>query len=158
MIVVDTGSNIFDYTIAAILAATDVFALSTCDVISAKRIDGVLEDILQGIGDFDRSRMKLVINKYDPGFNISPSEIEHVLKLPLIAVIPDCREITNVNNSGNSVFYGSQKSAAKQQGFADALRRLAKGLLELDSRQDKDNVKLTPVKEKGLLGRFFSRG
>ena len=65
IVIVDTGSNIFDYTIAAILKATVILALSTCDVVSAKRIDGVLEDILLGIDGFDKSKMKLVINKYD---------------------------------------------------------------------------------------------
>ena len=70
-----------------------------------------------GIDGFDKSKMKLVINKYDASFNISPEEIAGVLKIPLIAVIPDFREITNVNNSGNSVFYGSSKSVAKQQNL-----------------------------------------
>ena len=156
IVIVDTGSNIFDYTIAAILNATDILALSTCDVVSAKRIDGVLEDILLGIDGFDKSKMKLVINKYDAAFNISPEEIAGVLKIPLIAVIPDCREITNVNNSGNSVFYGSSKAAAKQQNFADAVRRLAKQLLEIAPGHEAADVE-KEEKGKGIFGRLFLR-
>lgn len=157
VILVDTGSNIFDYTIAAILAATDVIALSTCDVVSAKRIDGVLEDILQDIDSFDRARMKLVINRYDPSFNISPAEIGDVLKIPLVAVIPDCREITNVNNSGNSVFYGSQRPAAKQQDFADAVRSLAKKLLEIERSGSPQSTPICEEKEKNFLKKLFRR-
>ncbi len=75
VIIVDTGANILDYTISAILAATDILALSTCDVVSAKRIDGVLEDILSNVDAFDRNKMKLLINRYDPAFNITPEEL-----------------------------------------------------------------------------------
>lgn len=157
VIFVDTGSNIFDYTIAAILAATEVIALSTCDVVSAKRIDGVLEDILQDIDSFDRARIKLVINRYDPTFNISPAEIADVLKIPLAAIIPDYREITNVNNSGNSVFYGSQRMTAKQQDFADAVRGLAKRLLEIDRSGSSQSVPVSEEKSKNFLKRLFKR-
>ena len=132
VIIVDTGANILDYTISAILAATDILALSTCDVVSAKRIDGVLEDILSNVDGFDRNKMKLLINRYDPTFNITPEELSGVLQMPLIGVIPDCREITNVNNGGNSVFYGNTRSGDKQKAFANAVRTVAKRLLELD--------------------------
>ncbi len=157
VILVDTGANIFDYTIAAMLAATDIYALSTCDVVSAKRIDGVLEDILQGVEGFDRGRMKLIINKYDPAFNITPAEIEDVLKIPLIAVIPDCREITNINNSGNSVFYGISKTANRQERFADVLRSLAKKLLEIDGSQQTEVPISSVSKNKGLFSLLFKR-
>lgn len=157
VVLVDTGSNIFDYTIAAILAATDILALSTCDVVSAKRIDGVMEDILQDVPGFDRGRMRLVINKYDPSFNISPAEIEGVLNLPLISVIPDCREVTNINNSGNSVFYGSQKSAARGQAFADSVRKLARRLLDIGDRTEATPEASVERKERGLFRKMFRK-
>lgn len=59
---------------------------------------------------FDRNKMKLLINRYDPAFNITPEELSGVLQMPLIGVIPDCREITNVNNGGNSVFTGIREA------------------------------------------------
>lgn len=158
VIVIDTGSNIFDYTISALLAATDILALSTCDVVSAKRIDGVLEDILMNVEGFDRGKMKLLVNKYDPTFNISPDEISGVLQMPLVGIIPDCREITNVNNGGNSVFYGNSKSADKQKAFANSVRLVAKRLLELDggdhiaAAQD-----VNRKKGKGFLSALFRR-
>ena len=133
VIVIDTGSNILDYTISAILSATDIIALSTCDVVSAKRIDGVLEDILLNVEGFDRGKMKLLVNKFDPAFNISPDEIAGVLQMPLIGIIPDCREVTNVNNGGNSVFFGNSKYADRQKAFANSVRIVAKRILELDA-------------------------
>ncbi len=157
VIIVDTGSNIFDYTISAILAATDIYALSTCDVVSAKRIDGVLEDILHGVDGFDKSKMKLVINKYDPTFNITPSEIEDVLKIPLIAVIPDCREITNLNNSGNSIFYGPSKPINRHESFANSIRILAKKLLEIEGAEKEQMAITVSQKDKSLFSRLFSK-
>lgn len=84
VIIIDTGSNILDYTISALLTASDILALSTCDVVSAKRIDGVLEDILLNVDGFDRGKMRLLVNKYDPAFNISPDELSGVCKCLLL--------------------------------------------------------------------------
>lgn len=158
VIIIDTGSNIFDYTITALLAATDILALSTCDVVSAKRIDGILEDILLNIEGFDRDKMRLLVNKYDPAFNISPDEISGVLQMPLIGIIPACREITNINNGGNSVFFGSSKSADKQKAFANSIRQIAKRILELDAGEHIASAKFEEHKQRGgFFGSLFSR-
>ena len=157
VIIVDTGANILDYTISAILAATDILALSTCDVVSAKRIDGVLEDILSNVDGFDRNKMKLLINRYDPAFNITPEELSGVLQMPLIGVIPDCREITNVNNGGNSVFYGNTRSGDKQKAFANAIRAVAKRLLELDIGEHTAVTSFDENREPRLFDFLFKR-
>ena len=157
VIIVDTGANILDYTISAILAATDILALSTCDVVSAKRIDGVLEDILSNVDAFDRNKMKLLINRYDPAFNITPEELSGVLQMPLIGVIPDCREITNVNNGGNSVFYGNTRSGDKQKAFANAVRAVAKRLLELDIGEHTAVTSFEENREPRLFDFLFKR-
>ena len=157
VIIVDTGANILDYTISAILAATDILALSTCDVVSAKRIDGVLEDILSNVDGFDRNKMKLLINRYDPAFNITPEELSGVLQMPLIGVIPDCREITNVNNGGNSVFYGNTRSGDKQKAFANAVRAVAKRLLELDIGEHTAVTSFEENREPRLFDFLFKR-
>lgn len=157
VIIVDTGANILDYTISAILAATDILALSTCDVVSAKRIDGVLEDILSNVDAFDRNKMKLLINRYDPAFNITPEELSGVLQMPLIGVIPDCREITNVNNGGNSVFYGNTRSGDKQKAFANAVRAVAKRLLELDIGEHTAVTSFDKNREPRLFDFLFKR-
>ena len=157
VIIVATGANILDYTISAILAATDILALSTCDVVSAKRIDGVLEDILSNVDGFDRNKMKLLINRYDPTFNITPEELSGVLQMPLIGVIPDCREITNVNNGGNSVFYGNTRSGDKQKAFANAVRTVAKRLLELDIGEHTAVTSFEENREPRLFDFLFKR-
>lgn len=157
VILIDTGSNIFDYTITAILAATDILAISTCDVVSAKRIDGVLEDILLNIEGFDRGKMRLLVNKYDPAFNILPDEISGVLQMPLVGIIPDCREITNINNGGNSVFFGNSKSADKQKAFAGAVRQIAKRMLELDAGEHIAAVRIDDKPRAGLFSSVFRR-
>ena len=157
MIIIDTGSNILDYTISALLTASDILALSTCDVVSAKRIDGVLEDILLNVEGFDRGKMRLLVNKYDPAFNISPDELSGVLQMPLVGIIPDCREITNVNNGGNSVFYGNAKSADKQKAFANAVRILAKRMLELDAGDHIAQTKFEDNRGQGFFSNLFRR-
>ena len=157
VIIIDTGSNILDYTISALLTASDILALSTCDVVSAKRIDGVLEDILLNVEGFDRGKMRLLVNKYDPAFNISPDELSGVLQMPLVGIIPDCREITNVNNGGNSVFYGNTKSADKQKAFANAVRIVAKRLLELDAGDHIATTKFEENRGRGFFSGLFRR-
>lgn len=157
VIIIDTGSNILDYTISALLTASDILALSTCDVVSAKRIDGVLEDILLNVDGFDRGKMRLLVNKYDPAFNISPDEISGVLQMPLVGIIPDCREITNVNNGGNSVFYGNTKSADKQKAFANAVRIVAKRMLELDAGDHIAQTKFEDNRGQGFFSNLFRR-
>ena len=157
VIIIDTGSNILDYTISALLTASDILALSTCDVVSAKRIDGVLEDILLNVEGFDRGKMRLLVNKYDPAFNISPDELSGVLQMPLVGIIPDCREITNVNNGGNSVFYGNAKSADKQKAFANAVRILAKRMLELDAGDHIAQTKFEDNRGQGFFSNLFRR-
>ena len=86
------------------------------------------------------------------GSNISPDELSGVLQMPLVGVIPECREITNVNNGGNSVFYGNTKSTDKQKSFAGAVRSVAKRMLELD---EGDNIARTGFEENKGRG-FFS--
>lgn len=157
VIIIDTGSNILDYTISALLTASDILALSTCDVVSAKRIDGVLEDILLNVDGFDRGKMRLLVNKYDPAFNISPDELSGVLQMPLVGIIPDCREITNVNNGGNSVFYGNTKSADKQKAFANAVRIVAKRMLELDAGDHIAHTKFEDNRGQGFFSNLFRR-
>ena len=157
VIIIDTGSNILDYTISALLTASDILALSTCDVVSAKRIDGVLEDILLNVDGFDRGKMRLLVNKYDPAFNISPDELSGVLQMPLVGIIPECREITNVNNGGNSVFYGNTKSADKQKAFANAVRIVAKRMLELDAGDHIAQARLEDNRGQGFFSNLFRR-
>lgn len=157
VIIIDTGSNILDYTISALLTASDILALSTCDVVSAKRIDGVLEDILLNVDGFDRGKMRLLVNKYDPAFNISPDELSGVLQMPLVGIIPECREITNVNNGGNSVFYGNTKSADKQKAFANAVRIVAKRMLELDAGDHIAQTRFEDNRGQGFFGSLFRR-
>ena len=101
--------------------------------------------------------MKLLINRYDPTFNITPEELSGVLQMPLIGVIPDCREITNVNNGGNSVFYGNTRSTDKQKAFANAVRSVAKRLLEIDAGEGSAPVEIWESNERGLFSFLFRR-
>ena len=109
------------------------------------------------VDGFDRSRMKLLINRYDPTFNITPEELSGVLQMPLIGVIPDCREITNVNNGGNSVFYENTRSTDKQKAFANAVRSVAKRLLELDAGEGSAPMEIGESSDRGLFSFLFRR-
>ena len=157
VIILDTGSNILDYTVSALLAAGDILAVTTCDVVSAKRIDGVLEDVLMRVDGFDRSKIRLLINRYDPAHNISPEELSGVLQIPIIGIIPECGEVTNINNGGNSVFYGAGKSTDRKKAFADAVRTAAKRMLELDTGAYSLDMKTGSGKAQNILSGLFRR-
>ena len=68
-----------------------------------------------------------------------------------------CREITNVNNGGNSVFYGNTRSGDKQKELANAVRAVAKRLLELDISEHTAVTSFEENREPRLFDFLFKR-
>lgn len=132
VIIIDTGPNILDYTITSLIEADTILAVSTCELISARRLDSIIRDLAQTPG-CPLSKIKLVINKYDQMSNIEPSEITDVLRLELYGIIPYFSEICNIHNEGYSAFYN--KVAKNRQAntiFLESINALAKKLIGID--------------------------
>lgn len=139
IIILDTGPNIFDYTIMSLMKSDIILAISTCEVASAKRLDGVIADILSRMPEYNPEKVKLVINKYDPNTNISPQELIDVLNLELYGVIPSYPEISNMNNSGYSAFYNKARNKEESGAYIASIIEIAKKVSGIDKLQQRNN-------------------
>lgn len=142
IIILDTGPNIFDYTIMSLMKSDIILAISTCEVASAKRLDGVIADILTRMPEYNPDKVKLVINKYDPNINISPQELIDVLNLELYGVIPSYPEISNMNNSGYSAFYNKARNKEQSGAYTASIIEIAKKVSGIDKLQQRSNPQL----------------
>ena len=138
IIILDTGPNIFDYTIMSLMKSDIILAISTCEVASAKRLDGVIADILSRMPEYNPDKVKLVINKYDPNMNISPQELIDVLNLELYGVIPSYPEISNMNNSGYSAFYNKARNKEESSHYTASIIEIAKKVSGIDKLQQRN--------------------
>lgn len=145
MIILDTGPNIFDYTIMSLMKSDIILAISTCEVASAKRLDGVIADILSAMPGHNSDKIKLVINKYDSNTNISPQELIDVLNLELYGVIPNYPEISNMNNSGYSAFYNKARNKEESNAYIASIIEIAKKVSGIDKLQQKNNIPNTQL-------------
>lgn len=139
IIILDTGPNIFDYTIMSLMKSDIILAISTCEVASAKRLDGVIADILSRMPEYNPEKVKLVINKYNPNTNISPQELIDVLNLELYGVIPNYPEISNMNNSGYSAFYNKARNKEESSAYIASIIEIAKKVSGIDKLQQRNN-------------------
>ena len=132
VIVLDTGPNILDYTLTALSLADEIYAVCNCDMVSAKRVDGMAQDVFSKIRGFDFSKMKLLINNMTEKSAISAEEISSVLQMELIGRIPYFPEIVRINNEGVSVFFNRKKLSNKAVEYANAFRMIARRIVCAD--------------------------
>ncbi|WP_423458399.1 AAA family ATPase [Ottowia sp. VDI28] len=72
-----------------------------------------------------RDRIQLIVNRHDPRLELSAEQVARQLKLPLLAVIPECRrELSEVVNQGMLLAPGS-----KREPYVHAVEKLAAHLL-----------------------------
>ena len=158
IIILDTGPNILDYTLASLLEADTILAVSTCEIVSVRRLHSIIRDLVRVPG-FNPSKIKLVVNAYDPESNVLPQEIASVLSLEMIGVIPKYDEIGNINNESYSVFFNrSSKDKRAAQAYAECINRLGKKLLHLDeipTRNQKPQYEPERPKHSSFWHRLF---
>lgn len=122
IIIFDTGNNTKDATLTAIERSDITLVVVTFEINSVRNAKMVI-DTLREI-DFPIDRFKLIINrvaKFDK--NANTSEINEVLNLPTIAMIPEFDKVRYLNNQGEFI-----TESAKHSEFAQAMKELAKKL------------------------------
>lgn len=159
IILLDTGPNILDYTLTALSLCTDVFAVCNCDMLSSRRIDSMMTDVLSRIDGFDFGKIKLLVNNINEKSSVTAQDISNALNLPLAGVVPYYPDIVDINNEGHSVFYNRKKAAGKAAEYANAFRNIARDLVCSTSAEPKQSSRLTvdgldPVHKKGSFGLF----
>ncbi len=133
IIVLDTGPNILDYTLMALSKADEIFAVCNCDMLSAKRIDGMLSDVYSQMAGFNFGKLGLLVNRMHAKSSVSAVELAKALSLPLVGEIPYYPEIVDINNEGVSVFFNRRKPSGQANEYASAFKTLARRLIRTDN-------------------------
>ncbi|HBT65554.1 MAG TPA: hypothetical protein DEB10_12940 [Ruminococcaceae bacterium] len=137
VIILDTGPNILDYTLTTLSLADEIFAVCNCDMLSAKRIDGMTGDVLSKMKGFDFNKMKLLVNHMAEKSSVSPEELSAALNLSLVGEIPYFPGVVNINNEGVSVFFNRKKMNGRAVDYADAFRMIARKLICTEINEEK---------------------
>jgi len=137
IILLDTGPNILDYTLTALSLCTDVFAVCNCDMLSSRRLDGMMADVFSKINGFDFGKIKLLVNNVNEKSSVTAQDVANALNLPLVGVLPYYPDIVDINNEGHSVFYNRKKAVGKAAEYANAFRNIARDLVCSTSAEEK---------------------
>ena len=132
IILMDTGPNILDYTLTALSRADEIYAVCNCDMLSAKRIDGMISDVFGKMRGFNFGKISLLVNHLHERSSVSPEELAKALNLPLIGEIPYFPEIVDINNEGVSVFFNRRKATPSANEYANAFKSIARHLIRPD--------------------------
>jgi septum site-determining protein MinD len=94
----------------------------------------------------------LLITRYDPtrvagGAMLSVQDIEEILRIPLIGVVPESQTVLNASNQGVPTIH--MKASAVSEAYKDVVRRFLG-----ESRE----MRFTQVARPSLFQRLFARG
>jgi septum site-determining protein MinD len=93
----------------------------------------------------------LLITRYDAaragkGEMLSVADVQEILSVPLLGIVPDCQDVLRASNLGTPVVLGHSSSTAAR-AYHDAMRRLAG-----------EEIAMTiPGESKNLFGKLFRR-
>ncbi len=133
IILIDTGPNILDYTLMALSKADEIYTVCNCDMLSAKRIDGMIGDVYSQMEGFNFGKLCLLVNRMNEKNSMSSGEIAKALNIPLVGEIPYYPEIVDINNEGVSVFFNRRKPNGRSTEYAAAFKALSRKLIRPDS-------------------------
>jgi len=139
IILIDTGPNILDYTLMALSKVDEIYTVCNCDMLSAKRVDGMIGDIYTQMEGFNFGKIGLLVNKMHEKSSVSPGELAKALNLPLVGEVPYYPEIVEINNEGVSVFFNRRKPSGQATEYAAAFKTLARKLIRPDSGKGSGN-------------------
>ena len=161
IILMDTGPNILDCTLMALSKADEIYAVCNCDMLSAKRIDGMLSDVFSRLEAFNMGKISLLVNRMHEKSAVTAQELARALNLTLLGEIPYYPEIVEINNEGVSVFLNRRKPNGRATEFAGAFKTLARKLIRPETGKLSGTSApsytvegLDPPKHKGNFGIF----
>jgi pilus assembly protein CpaE len=99
-VIVDTSAGLDDRTLAALEQATDILLVSSLDVTSIRSLRKAVE-AMDAIGV--TTRRHFVLNRADAKVGLRVSDASEAVGLPIVAMIPSCREVPLSMNVGTPV-------------------------------------------------------
>lgn len=113
-IILDTANSTHSRTRIALTMADQMLLVESMDATTIYNTSELMRQLRQRQFDFDKVRM--VINRVpnEKYHDIHPDEISSVLKIPIIAIIPDDEEVRLTNNRGASLVLGKETDTVKE--------------------------------------------
>lgn len=127
-VVVDTGSGLDDFTLAAADAATDLVLVAVTDVPSVRCMRKEV-DALDRIGMTGQQR-HFAVNRSDRQVGLGLGDIEEAVGLPVCVAVPSSMAVTLSVNQGSPLLAGEEMSPP-----AEALRQLVARFAEVPARR-----------------------
>ncbi|MGI0116963.1 septum site-determining protein MinD [Zooshikella sp. RANM57] len=152
-IVCDSPAGIEKGALMALYYADEAIIVTNPEISSVRdsdRILGILQSkSIRAEQDLEPVKEYLLLSRYDPervnrGEMLSVSDVEEILAIPLLGVIPESKAVLKASNQGIPVIHDAESDAG--QAYADSVDRfLGKDLPH----------RFLEVQKKGLLKRMF---
>lgn len=157
-IICDSPAGIEQGALMALYYADEAIVVTNPEVSSIRdsdRILGILQSKSQRAekGE-DPIKQHLLITRYDPsrvesGMMLSTDDVQEILKINLIGVIPESQDIITASNAGDPVILNENSNAAA--AYEDTVERL------LYPNKDIPLRFITEEKKKGFLSKLFRK-
>lgn len=157
-IICDSPAGIEQGALMALYYADEAIVVTNPEVSSIRdsdRILGILQSKSQRAekGE-DPIKQHLLITRYDPsrvesGLMLSTDDVQEILKINLIGVIPESQDIITASNAGDPVILSENSNAAS--AYEDTVERL------LYPNKDIPLRFITEEKKKGFLSKLFRK-
>ena len=157
-IICDSPAGIEQGALMALYYADEAIVVTNPEVSSIRdsdRILGILQSKSQRAekGE-DPIKQHLLITRYDPsrvesGLMLSTDDVQEILKINLIGVIPESQDIITASNAGDPVILNENSNAAA--AYEDTVERL------LYPNKDIPLRFITEGKKKGFLSKLFRK-
>lgn len=151
-IICDSPAGIEHGAMMAMYFADEAIVVTNPEVSSVRdsdRVLGLLQSKTRKAQDGANVREHLLLTRYDPvrverGEMLSVEDVQEILAIPLLGVIPESKSVLQASNSGEPVILDTASDAG--QAYVDAVARLL--------GEEREHRFLKPVK-KGLFSRLF---
>jgi septum site-determining protein MinD len=151
-IICDSPAGIEHGAMMAMYFADEAIVVTNPEVSSVRdsdRVLGLLQSKTRKAREGESVREHLLLTRYDPmrverGEMLSVEDVQEILAIPLLGVIPESKSVLQASNSGEPVILDAGSDAG--QAYADAVARLL--------GEEREHRFLKPVK-KGLFSRLF---
>lgn len=153
-IVCDSPAGIERGALMAMRFADEAIVVTNPEVSSVRdsdRILGILSSKTDKAEKGDTIKEQLLITRYDPsrvglGEMLSIEDIQEILAIPLLGVIPESTAVLQASNSGTPVILNAESNAG--HAYSDAVNRFL---------GEDVPMRFTTTQKKGFLARLFGK-
>jgi pilus assembly protein CpaE len=122
--IVDSSASYSDHALSALELSDRILLITTLDVTGVRHLSLAM-DTLQTLG-LDRERLKFVLNRADSKVDLSPADVQEIMKLRVDARIPSSPMVPISLNKGRPITVDSPGAAVSK-----AIRLLAEMVVAL---------------------------